>query len=68
MIDIWERFVDKEELDGTLNKDKYDSASISIEIKTIRTLQYFFIYTELQYKYTNKSYRCKIILSVKSDI
>jgi hypothetical protein len=36
MIDIWERFVDKEELDGTLNKDKYDSIPILIEVKTVK--------------------------------
>jgi hypothetical protein len=38
MINIWERFINKKELNGTLNKDKYDSASILIEVKTIRIL------------------------------
>jgi hypothetical protein len=35
-MDIWERFVDKGELDGTLNRDKYDSVSISVEVKMVR--------------------------------
>jgi hypothetical protein len=36
IIDIWERFVNKGELNNTLNKNKYDSAPISIEAKIIR--------------------------------
>jgi hypothetical protein len=36
MMNIWERFMDKKKLDNTLNKDKYDSAPISIEAKTVK--------------------------------
>jgi hypothetical protein len=60
--------MDKEELDSILNKNKYDSASISVEIKTVKIFQYSFPYTELQYRYTNGSYRRKIMSSVKSDM
>jgi hypothetical protein len=42
VIDIWERFIDKGKLDGTLNKNKYDLAPISVEVKTIRILNIFF--------------------------
>jgi hypothetical protein len=68
MMDIWERFIDKGELDNTLNKDKYDSAPISIEVKTVRISQYSFSYAELQYRYTSGFYRRIIISSAKSDM
>jgi hypothetical protein len=60
--------VNKKKLDNTLNKNKYDSAPTPIEAKTVKISQYSFPHTELQYRYTNKSYRRKTILSAKSNI
>jgi hypothetical protein len=60
--------MNKGKLNSILNKNKYDSAPISIEIKTVRILQYSFSHTELQYRYTNGSYRRNTMPSVKLNM